>query len=703
MDHSGIARIFDAGITNDGRSYFVMELVRGCQITDYCDTRQLSLRQRVELFLKVCLAVDHAHQRGIVHRDIKPSNVMVGTEDGVPVPRVIDFGIAKAMEQPLTEFAVRTQSCEVLGTPRYMSPEQTGLAGIEVDHRTDIYALGVVLFELATGETPFLRETEKLGSPMGWMTIIREQEPPRPSTAVLKLGDQAAVVAQRRGAGEVRGLSRQLSEDLDWIVLRCLEKDREQRYQSAAELAQDLRNYLNHQPINASRHGLFYRLRKSARRRRDVVRLAVVFSLVLTAVLAGGFILLSKTRHESRIVSHKEDIESALSLIASQPTLPEVSPEQRRERLMAWLFEADAILSREQQSISVLQSMKAIPVQGLAGFDAERSARIEQASKLVELLQRFRDPSGPRAQVSAWLSRSPANDEIQRLWSEAERGIASTYDGLIIQNREHLVPIGTDPKSGLWEFADLQLGLVPVRDADGVFSPDAVSGIIFVLVPGGTFEMGSPQSESGRKPDEVLHPVSVGPFLISKYELLHWQWLRAMEIAPADNSRSDLPAVGISWVDATKLCGRFGYQLPSEAQWEFACRAGSALPFSGAIEMDNLGWYEENSQETPQPVGQKASNVFGLYDMHGNALEWCQDLYSDTFYSAANAGGPDPVFNPPVDPSDVDALSRPRVLRGGSFEGKASYCRSADRYRESASHVHGSFGFRPVRTVTSPK
>ena len=139
-----------------------MELVRGRPITACCDALQLSVRQRVEMFIKVCLAIEHAHQRGIVHRDVKPSNLLVGTEDGVPVPRVIDFGIAKAMEQPLIEFAVQTQTCEVLGTPRYMSPEQTGLMGIEVDHRTDIYALGVVLFELATGETPFLRETEKL-------------------------------------------------------------------------------------------------------------------------------------------------------------------------------------------------------------------------------------------------------------------------------------------------------------------------------------------------------------------------------------------------------------------------------------------------------------------------------------------------------------------------------------------------------------
>lgn len=703
MDHSGIARIFDAGITSDGRSYFVMELVHGRPITAYCDALQLSLRQRVEMFIKVCLAIEHAHQRGIVHRDVKPSNLLVSTEDGVPVPRVIDFGIAKAMEQPLTEFAVQTQTCEVLGTPRYMSPEQTGLMGIEVDHRTDIYALGVVLFELATGETPFLRETEKLGAPMGWMTIIREQEPPRPSTAVLKLGGQAAAVAQCRGAAEVRGLSRQLSEDLDWIVLRCLEKDRERRYQSAADLARDLRSYLNHQPIIASRPGLVYRLRKLARRQRDSVRLAVVFGLVLIAVLAGGFILLSKTRHESRTVSHQEDMESALSLIASQPMLTEVPPNRRRETLLAWLSEVDAILAREQQSISALQSMQATQVQSLAPFDTEQAVGLERATKLVELLQRFREPDGPRALVNGWLPRSPAIDEIRRLWSEAERGIASTYDGLIIQNREHLVPVGMDPKSGLWEFADLQLGLVPIRGADGVLRPDAVSGLIFVLVPGGTFEMGSPESESGRKRDERLHTVTVGPFLISKYEVLNSQWRRAMETVPSDAERFDLPAGGITWINAVEFCKRFGCHLPTEAQWEFACRAGSAMPFSGAIDMDALGWYEENSQETPQPVGQKAPNAFGLYDMHGNALEWCQDLYSDTFYSADHADGPDPVFDPPVDPSDLEARSRPRVLRGGSFEGKASYCRSADRYRESAIHNHGSFGFRPLRSIDIPE
>lgn len=711
MDHSGIARVFDAGVTTDGRSYFVMELVRGISITQYCDSNELDLRARVELLIKVCLALEHAHQRGIVHRDVKPSNILVGTEDGVALPRVIDFGIAKATEQPLTEFPAQTQTYELLGTPRYMSPEQTGAMNLEVDRRTDIYSLGVVLYELATGQTPFLKETESLGAPMGWVTVIREQEPQRPSTLVMKLGQQAATIARCRGTEQIHGLSRELREDLDWIILKCLEKDRELRYSSAADLAADLKNYMDHLPVVAGRPGWMARLRKIARRRRDAFRITVGFSVAIVALLiAGGFLFRGNLLQKENI-THLQDVKSAQMLVSRVPLLVFEPEDRRRSDLEAWIAEADSLLSRRERAVRVRDELQnqsdltrtADTAPADSGQSDDLVARLKDAQTLVSLMDKLQESDGLRQQVADWLGRCPSPDQTEQIWNAAAVGIAADYGGLTIADRSHLVPIGVCPQSGLWEFTDTQFGVLPIRDDQGVARLDAVSGVIYVLVPGGTYQMGSPETEPGRKRDELQHEVRMTPFLISKYEITLNHWGRIMDVVPGSSDRFDYPACNISWTEAAAFCDRAGCRLPTEAQWEYACRAGSDQPFSGADEMAELGWFSENSHADRQRVGTKQGNAFGLYDMHGNAIEWCRDIYSEEFYPSAESAGPDPIYDPPSDSGEPVDLTRQRVLRGGGYDGRSVYCRSADRYREypGKTDVHGTFGFRTVRTIQS--
>ncbi|MDH4197911.1 MAG: serine/threonine protein kinase, partial [Candidatus Aminicenantes bacterium] len=228
MNHPHIARVFDGGATERGRPYFVMELVRGVPITDYCDKHRLSTRERLELMIPVCQAVQHAHQKGVIHRDLKPSNILVTIQDGRPVPKIIDFGIAKATDHRLTQRTLFTEQGKLIGTPEYMSPEQAEMSGLDVDTRTDVYSLGVMLYELLTGALPFDRKTLRSAGYGEIQRIIRETDPPRASTRFSGLGEAKTAVADRRRT-DPPSLSKQLRGDLDWIILKAMEKDRTRR------------------------------------------------------------------------------------------------------------------------------------------------------------------------------------------------------------------------------------------------------------------------------------------------------------------------------------------------------------------------------------------------------------------------------------------------------------------------------------------
>jgi serine/threonine protein kinase len=282
MDHPNIAKVLDGAATEAGRPFFVMELVRGIKVTDYCDQNNLSTEQRLELFTQVCHAVQHAHQKGIIHRDLKPSNILVTLHDGVPVPKVIDFGIAKATsDQRLTDKTIFTAFEQFIGTPAYMSPEQAEMSGLDIDTRSDIYSLGVLLYELLTGRTP-LDADELLRSGMSEMRRkIRETEPPRPSTRLSTMhAADLSTIAKHRQA-EAPRLIHLVRGDLDWIVMKCLEKDRARRYETANGLAADIERYLSSEPIAARPPSGFYRLQKMVRRNKATFTAAAAIAVML--------------------------------------------------------------------------------------------------------------------------------------------------------------------------------------------------------------------------------------------------------------------------------------------------------------------------------------------------------------------------------------------------------------------------------------
>ena len=300
MDHPNIARALDAGATEAGRPYFVMELVRGIPITDYCDQAKLPTRERLELFMKICQAVQHAHQKGLIHRNLKPSNVLVTEHDGEPVPKVIDFGVAKALGQKLTAKTLFTAFNHIIGTPAYMSPEQAALSGLDIDTRADIYSLGVLLYELLTGVTPFDADTFRKVAMDEVRRMIRETEPPKPSTRLQTLGAKLSDVAKHRGT-EPAGLSRLVRGDLDWIVMKCLEKDRQRRYETASGLASDVARHLRSEPVAARAPSNLYRFQKLIRRHKlaFAAASAVAASLLIGLVVSTWLFVKEKEARQS--------------------------------------------------------------------------------------------------------------------------------------------------------------------------------------------------------------------------------------------------------------------------------------------------------------------------------------------------------------------------------------------------------------------
>jgi len=301
MDHPNIAKVLDAGATETGRPYFVMELVKGIKITDYCEQNHLDTKERLELFMQVCHAVQHAHQKGIIHRDIKPSNILVTLHDGVPVPKVIDFGIAKATQQPLTDKTVLTAFQQLIGTPAYMSPEQAELSGLDIDTRTDIYALGVLLYELLVGRPPFEPETLRKAGLDEMRRILRETEPVKPST---KLNQSRAESGKQKAETDRASLRRLLQEvkgDLDWIVMKCLEKDRRRRYETANGLAHDIERHLKSEPVSAGAPGTAYRMGKFIRRHRyGFATSAAILLLLIAGVVMSTWQMMRAKRAEKQ-------------------------------------------------------------------------------------------------------------------------------------------------------------------------------------------------------------------------------------------------------------------------------------------------------------------------------------------------------------------------------------------------------------------
>lgn len=729
MDHANIARVFEAGATEDGRLYFAMEYVAGRPIGEFCDQARLSVRERVRLFATVCDAVQHAHQKGIIHRDLKPSNILVTTKGTEPEPKIIDFGVARAMNQRLTEHTMFTQLGVVVGSFRYMSPEQADCRLLEIDTRTDIYALGAVLYELLTGHTPIdapaIDET-------GYAEVqrrIREEEPVKMSERVARmdLGPGNAAAAARNT--DAAGLSRQLKGDLDWIVLKALEKERTRRYASASAFADDLRRHIANEPVLAGPPTRGYRLRKFIRRNRvpvvagTAVALAVVFGLVMSTIL---FI---ENRASRRVAEAQRDQILRLSdanvlaaLVADVDNLRPPHPE-RAAAMHAWLVEADALASRlptHRATLETLRRQAVVPSDPsrnasaageLAFVSQEDQFHYDHLSKLVAELDRFVDPDprvGAIARVRERLAfaTSVFDESIasrQDEWSDAIRSIANVeecprYGGLVVAPQLGLVPIGKDPASGLWEFVHLRTGRPPARAPDGHVIMAEENGIVLVLLPGGCYWMGMSKEKLANREmpsgnplaryDEVpIHRVCLDPFFVSKYEVTQAQYVRMTgenpsRIQPGIDygiyvTSFRHPVENLDWSMADAFARDVGLALPTEAQWEYAARAGSNARFPCGWDptclsrTENLldaaarvpgrpgGWRYADWNDgfvDSSPVGFFLPNAFGLHDVMGNVTEWTRDWYGS--------------YRLPVKPGDGERLGgaeSERVVRGGGF------------------------------------
>ncbi|MCA9063328.1 MAG: protein kinase [Planctomycetaceae bacterium] len=712
MDHPGIAKVLNAGSTEAGQPYFAMEFVQGTHITQFCNKHRLSVRDRLELFIDVCRAIQHAHSKGIIHRDIKPANILVSLTDSGPKATVIDFGVAKALQQPLIENQVQTTDFQLLGTPKYMSPEQAEMNTMDIDTRSDVYSLGVVLYELLAGHLPYPPDAFSHRSYFAIVRSIRESEVRPPSVQLMNHEDAAEVAAQRQT--DVRALQKVLRGDLDWIAMKCVEKKRADRYETTSALAADVRNYLNNEPVSARQGGFFYSLRKFALRYKVQVIAASLIVLALGFGLVSSLTLYRMAERRAQEVLRLSDIHLLNTLEEEMDSLPSMDYAKRSETMELWLERANRLTTRlaiHQETLKKFEDQKVQlqrqSVQTSRGgsepkafqFDnPEQQWLYENLQNLVAKLTQFQEPDGPIAVVRNWKDRTPSQEAIRTRRNAFMSDVVRLRPDLSPASHPHLYPYAKNSTTGLWEFVDLRTGLVPELDDHGQAVVSADNGILFVLIPGGTYLMGSPLDEPGRLPNEEQHEVTVTGFLIARYEITIGQWAAVMKDVPP-GATNDLLPISATYFHACEYCQLMQYQLPSEAQWEYACRAGTTGPFSGTGILDEMGWYKDNSDNRLHVIGGKLPNQFGLYDMHGNSLEWCFDEYIEEFSDSAGVPEVNPVHVPQNHRNDgTFDQSAPVecVLRGGPFLGKEAYCRSADRFHSAQDALIKQNGFRPV-------
>jgi tetratricopeptide (TPR) repeat protein len=436
MDHPNIAKVLDAGQTGSGRPHFVMELVKGVAITDYCDQKRLTTRERLELFLTVCQAVQHAHLKGIIHRDLKPSNVMVTLHDELPVVKVIDFGIAKALGQQLTDKTLFTGFAQMVGTPMYMSPEQVQLSGLDIDTRSDICSLGVLLYVLLTGTTPFDKERLRAAGYDEIRRVIREEEPPRPSTRLSTLGQVALTVSVQRQS-DPRRLIQLLRGDLDWIVMTALDKDRTRRYETASAFAADVHRYLHDEPVAACPPSAWYRFRKFTRRHKAPLRIAAAAALVVVLALASvGWALWDQATRRTELSERMAETERAVSAALIKT---EQWRAQADEVPSATSQEADAALALWRQAEAALAQAET----GLRTGTADDRLR-----QRVLVVRQVVEQGRKQAQRKATLLRDLDDARMTRsIWIETHFDLA----GAAAKYAAALAAYGLDVKPGQTE------------------------------------------------------------------------------------------------------------------------------------------------------------------------------------------------------------------------------------------------------------
>ncbi len=765
LRHPNIAQVIEAGTMGEtgpvhesaeGLPYFVMEYIHDAlPLTEYALKRELSFRERLALFQQACAAVHHGHQKGIIPRDLKPGNILV---DGEGCVKIIDFGIARATDSDLALTTARTEVGQLLGTLQYMSPEQCEADPDKLDVRSDVYALGVVLYELLCEELPYNVQKAAIFEAI---RLIREEPPKRPST-----------------------VKRFVRGDLETILLKALEKGRSQRYQSVAEFSTDIQRYLDGEVILARPAGLARRIWKQARRNpvvsaaSGVALLSVAGFVVYVLLYSYPKIIEEKKRAldaEEDAISQRAVAEGALLEVEKQyneiirlsdtkwltdlekeakelwPTYPEMI-----DRMRAWISKAEQLVDRMPLHRRTLDRIRAQAEDGSTPTtrrfaDKEKGWQHAVLQNLMASLAEFTDETSGTLQIVkngfefASTVEQRTIDDHREIWDQAIESIGNRsecpqYDGLRLEPMMGFVPIGMDPGSGLWEFGHLQTGDIPERLPlpDGRLLIGDESNMVLVLIPGGEFLMGAekptaehPIGSANRDPDagtdeSPIHPVKVRPFLMSKYEMTQGQWLRFTGHNPSQFSMSyiaslDLaerdhliihgknPVEQVSWIDCVEVLDRLKLRLPTEAEWEYAARAGTTTiwwtgdakeTLRGAANLcDNWlkthdgpqQWnYEEWLDDgcgIHNQIGRLRPNSFGLHDICGNVYEWCQDCFEI----------PAGYANTPIDGSAyVDEEIREKVFRGGSWSHMAFDCRSANRVFADDGYSGVLLGVRPA-------
>ena len=391
MNHPNIAGVYDAGATEQGRPYFAMELVHGEPITEYCDKNRLTIRERLDLFIRVCEGVQHAHQKGIIHRDIKPANILVTIQDDKPVPKIIDFGVAKATSQRLTERTVYTELGQLIGTPEYMSPEQAEMTGLDIDTRTDVYSLGVVLYELLVGTPPFDAEALRQASFDDMRRRIREEEPLRPSTRLSRLGEWSTKAAKNRRV-EVRTLERALRGDLDWITMKALEKDRTRRYETPNALGLEIERCLNSEPVRARAPTATYRMGKFIDRHRGPVASVAAFGLIAVGFLVIYTTNISQERDRAESALERSEAEARKAKAINeflQETLGSADPFEAFGQEVTVVQALDAAISRAGESFAGQPEIEAA-VRNTIGATLLSLGRYDAAEEQLKLALKTR-------------------------------------------------------------------------------------------------------------------------------------------------------------------------------------------------------------------------------------------------------------------------------------------------------------------------
>jgi len=612
MDHPNIAQVFDAGTTETGRPYFVMELVHGVLITEYCHKNQLDIRGRLKLFVQVCQAVQHAHQKGIIHRDLKPSNVLVTMHDDRPVPKVIDFGIAKATNQRLTEKTVFTRFAHFIGTPAYMSPEQAQMSGLDVDTRTDIYSLGVLLYELLTGTTPF--DAEKLCE-AGYTEIQRiicETDPLKPSTKINTLGQTLTDVAQYRQANP-ESLRKMVKGDLDWIVMKCLEKDRARRYETVHGLVEDIERHLKNEPILARSPGLVYRTQKFCRRHRSQIVTAAVVTVLIAGLVATA-LLYRRSVHAQKVqwaqsvalpeiikLIEQRDYNAAFSLanrakqhIPNDPALAELWPRICSDYAITTIPAGADIFCREySKTDEPWQYLGCSPLENISLPQGVYRWKIEKegfethecvTNRSFDIQLQKEGLLSEMAWIEAWKCEIPSSSD-QTITVEVPSYLIDKYE---VTNKQYkqFVDQGGYENRKYWRESEF------LKEGRRISWEQAISEFVDKTGHPGpaTWEGGTYSEGQGR------HPVS-----------------------------------GVSWFEAIAYARFAGKSLPTVYHWQQAACIWESLVIVP---------YSNFAVSGISPVGnQSGMGHTGLYDMAGNVKEWCFNATDDSGHLRYILGG----------------------------------------------------------------